>query len=54
MLQFMVAHFVNPVTLSLRDFQPHNLICTRKSARKLKANLSKKLHFFWPAPLDLG
>jgi len=38
----MVARLVNPVTLSLKDFQTQNLICTRKSARKLKANLRKK------------
>jgi len=45
----MVARLVNPVIVSLRDFQLKNLICTRNSAKKLKANLSKKwivLNFF--------
>jgi len=28
--------------LSFGDFQPQNLNCTRKSAKKLKANLSNK------------
>jgi len=39
-LQFFVARLVNPVTLSFADSQPQNLIFTRKSGRKLKANLS--------------
>jgi hypothetical protein len=43
--QFFVARLVNPVTLSFADFQPQNLIFTRKSGRKLKANLSKKYFF---------
>jgi len=43
--QFFVARLVNPVTLSFVDFQPQNLIFTRKSGRKLKANLSKKYIF---------
>ena len=54
--QFFVARLVNPVTLSFADFQPQNLIFTRKSGRKLKANLSKKYIFsiFLPAaPLTL-
>jgi len=41
-LQFFVVRLVNPVTLSFADFQPQNLIFTRKSGTKLKANLSKK------------
>jgi len=41
-LQLVVARLVNPVTLSFADFQPQNLIFSRKSARKFKANLSKK------------
>jgi len=47
-LQFVVARLVNPVALSFAEFQPQNLIFTRKSGRKLKANLSKKnfLQFF--------
>jgi len=55
-LQFCVARLVNPVTLSLADFQPQNLIFTRQSGRKLKANLSKTCFFaiFLPAaPLEL-
>jgi len=44
-LQFFVARLVNPVTLSFADFQPQNLIFTRKSGRKLKANLGKKYCF---------
>jgi len=40
-LQFLVARFVNQVTLSFGDFQPQTLNCARKSARKSIANLSK-------------
>jgi len=50
-LQFLVAHLVNPVTLSFEDFQPQNLDCVRKSSGKWKAHLSKtnymRLFFLW-------
>ena len=37
-LQFLDARLANPDTLSFGDFQPQNLNCTRKSARKLQAH----------------
>jgi len=42
---FFIARLVNPFTMSFADFQPQNLISTRKSGKKLKANLSKKYVF---------